>query len=198
VATARSGADPEPRAGAAAPVVRAPRRTELPRLRDIEVAAGRPFAAIGMDWVAAHEPPAVAELETFVAAGLAWVVVPDDAAPAGTPAGYLIAQVVDEALVDVAGAALHIEQVSVDPAYAGRRLGRVLIERAVAEARARGASVVTLTTFRDVRWNAPYYERCGFRTVPDREIGPGLRRIRDAEIAGGLDAEPRVAMRRGV
>ena len=179
--------------------MRAPRPTELACLRDIEVAAGRPFAAIGMDWVAAHEPPAVAELETFAAAGLAWVVVPDDAAPAGTPAGYLIAETVDEALVDVAGPALHIEQVSVDPAYAGRRLGRVLVERAVAEARARGAAVVTLD---DVPRRAAGTRRTtsavGSGPCPHREIGPGLRRIRAAEVAAGLDAEPRVAMRRDV
>ena len=54
---------------------------------------------------------------------------------------------------------------------------------------------MTLTTFRDVPWNGPYYERCGFRVVEPGELGPGLRRIRAAEVARGLDAEPRVAMR---
>jgi GNAT superfamily N-acetyltransferase len=176
--------------------VRAPRPSELPRLREIEVAAGRPFAAVGLGWVAAHEPPTVDELGAFLADGLAWVVVPADAVPAGAPAGYLVAEMVEDALAGVAGPALHVEQVSVDPAYARRRLGRTLLDRADGEARARGAAALTLTTFRDVAWNAPYYRRCGFRVVPDGEMGDGLRRIRAEETARGLDAEPRVAMRR--
>jgi hypothetical protein len=45
-----------------------------------------------------------------------------------------------------------------------------------------------------VPWNAPYYERLGFRRVDD--LTPGLRAIRAAEAARGLDRWPRVAMRR--
>lgn len=52
--------------------------------------------------------------------------------------------------------------------------------------------------FRDVPWNAPYYGRLGFSVVPDPELGQGLRRIRDAEALEGLDAWPRVAMRRAL
>ena len=40
---------------------------------------------------------------------------------------------------------------------------------------------VTLTTFRDVPWNAPYYERLGFRTLAADEITPGLAAIRAHE-----------------
>ena len=185
MATARSGPDP---------VVRAPRPDELARLRDIEVAAGRPFAALGLEWVAAHEPPSIDELDRYRAAGLAWVVVPGDAG--GTPAGYVIVEVVDRALRGVESAALHVEQVSVDPRFARRRLGARLVEHVAGEARARGLRAVTLTTFRDVPWNAPYYRRCGFEVVPPADLGPDLARVRADEAARGLDVEPRVAMRR--
>jgi hypothetical protein len=63
-------------------------------------------------------------------------------------------------------------------------------------ARQRGLDAVTLTTFRDVAWNAPYYERCGFRVLDETELGPGLRRVRDTEAAHGLDPARRVCMRR--
>ena len=196
MATARSGADAGS-GGATSPAhVRLPRRDELERLRAIEVAAGAPFAAAGMEWVAAHEPPSIDELEGYRQAGLAWVVVPGDGGAAGGPAGYVIVDVLDEPLVRADGGALHVEQVSVDPAFAHRRLGRRLIDHVAAEAVARAVPSLTLTTFRDVPWNAPYYERCGFRVLPDAEMGPDLRRIRAEEIARGLDASPRVAMLR--
>lgn len=59
-----------------------------------------------------------------------------------------------------------------------------------------GVPALTLTTFTDVPWNAPYYLRCGFRVLDDEEIGPGLREIRRRERAHGLDRWPRVCMRR--
>ena len=45
-------------------------------------------------------------------------------------------------------------------------------------------------------WNAPYYERCGFRTLPADNLTPGLLRIRREEADHGLDDWPRVCMRR--
>jgi N-acetylglutamate synthase-like GNAT family acetyltransferase len=94
---------------------------------------------------------------------------------------------------------MHIEQVSVHPDSARRGLGRALIEHAAVRAVAEGASALTLTTFVDVAWNAPYYAaRCGFRTLGEDELTPGLREIRRSEAAHGLDRWPRVCMRREV
>ena len=42
----------------------------------------------------------------------------------------------------------------------------------------------------------PYYRRCGFRVLDEREWTPGLRAIREREAAHGLDRWPRVCMRR--
>ena len=81
---------------------------------------------------------------------------------------------------------------------AGERsaIGRAitLIETLAEWAGSRGLTALTLTTFETVPWNAPYYERLRFRVVPEAEIGAGLRSIRRAEAARGLDAWPRVAM----
>jgi hypothetical protein len=49
-----------------------------------------------------------------------------------------------------------------------------------------------------VPWNGPYYQRCGFRVLAGDELTPGLRAIREHEIALGLDRWPRVCMRRDV
>ena len=59
-----------------------------------------------------------------------------------------------------------------------------------------GFESVTLTTYVDVPWNGPYYERCGFRWLRDAEITPGLRALREEEARRGLDVRPRGCMRR--
>lgn len=56
----------------------------------------------------------------------------------------------------------HLEQLSVLPEYARRGFGRQLVAAALAEARRRGHTQLTLRTFADVPWNAPFYESCGF------------------------------------
>lgn len=42
------------------------------------------------------------------------------------------------------------------------------------------------------------FRSVGLSAIADDELGPDLRRIRDAEQAAGLDVSPRVAMRRTV
>src|SRR4029453_16475298 len=105
-----------------------------------------------------------------------------------TPVGYVLADVVD-------GCA-HIEQVSVRPDHQGVGVGRALVERVSIWGADSGLSGITLTTFRDVPWNAPLYRHLGFRDLVEGEIGPGLRTIRDNETAHGLAPTTRVCMRR--
>ena len=71
-----------------------------------------------------------------------------------------------------------------------------LIEHVAQWARQQGSPALTLTTFTEVAWNAPYYQRLGFRPLADAELTPGLRKIRAEEAAHGLDAWPRIGMRR--
>ena len=77
----------------------------------------------------------------------------------------------------------------------GRAWG-ALLDAVAAWAAQRGLPATTLTTFADVPWNAPYYQRLGFRVLAESELTDGLRRIREHEAARGLAAWPRVTMRR--
>ena len=165
-------------------MIRVARADDFARLQDIEVAAGRAFADVGMPSVAADDPFSVAELLSFQSDGRAWVV-PDER---DAPIVYLVAEWVD--------GNVHIEQVSTHPDAAGRGLGRDLIEYVAGWARDRGAPALTLTTFVEVPWNGPYYERLGFRRLALDEETAGLRAIRAAEAAHGLDQWPRCCMRR--
>ncbi len=166
--------------------IRRARRDELEVLREIERLAGRMFATIGMLEIAAHEPPSAAELESFVAAGRAWVAVDgDDRAVA-----YLLSELVD-------GCA-HVTQVSVAPEHAARGIGAALIGRLDADAAVENRPCLTLTAFRDVPWNAPYYARLGFVVVEAAEQGPELQALIRRERGSIPGDAPRVAMRRPV
>ncbi|ATW51386.1 GNAT family N-acetyltransferase [Streptomyces peucetius] len=164
--------------------IRLVEEAELPLLQDIERAAGEPFRALGMSAIADDEPPSLAELERHRRDGHAWVAVDGS----GRVAAYLISDAVD-------GAA-HVEQVSVHPDAARRGVGRALIDHLAAHAPKEDLTALTLTTFTDVPWNAPYYARLGFRTLAERELTVGLREIRHAEARHGLDRWGRVCMRR--
>lgn len=116
---------------------------------------------------------------------MAWVAV-----DGGVPVAYLLASTID-------GHA-HIEHVSVLPEYAGRGLGAALIERLGDDARSRRLTGLTLTTFANVPWNAPYYRRLGFEELEESQLSAGLRAVRASEAALGLDRWPRTAMARRV
>ena len=73
-----------------------------------------------------------------------------------------------------------------------------MIETVVKWAAAKGYDGVTLTTFRDVPWNAPYYRTCGFEDMADGEVGPELRALVVEEAGYGLDPAKRVCMRRRI
>jgi GNAT superfamily N-acetyltransferase len=84
--------------------------------------------------------------------------------------------------------------VTSDSEHAGNGLGRRLIQAVVARAREAGVPRLTLTTFRDVPFNAPFYARLGFRIVDEPHLCPRLARIRQEERRNGCELAPRVAM----
>jgi len=97
---------------------------------------------------------------------------------------------------EVDGAA-HLWQLSVLPSAGRQGRGTALVSAVCDWAGRAGYGAVTLTTFRDVPWNAPFYARLGFEVV-DR-LTPGLAAIRHHERVGGDDDfGPRVAMRKSV
>ncbi len=121
-------------------MIRSASAQDLPRLQDIERAAGAPFRDIGMAVIASDEPPTLAVLRAYQAAGRAWVACDEE----GLAVAYLVVDVIDDAA--------HVEQVSVDPGHARRGLGRALIDSAARWALGQGLEALTLTTFAQVPW----------------------------------------------
>ncbi|MGY1815647.1 GNAT family N-acetyltransferase [Blastococcus sp. SYSU D00820] len=138
---------------------------DLRLLPALEAAADEVFGPLGMTDL----PPPASAAERAAA----WRVL----VAGRPPAGFAVLERVDD---DV-----HLEQLSVHPAAARRGLGSALLAAAVAEASAAGARRITLTTYADVPWNAPWYARRGWREDPDP--GPRLAAVRAHEAALGLD-----------
>ncbi|MFI5837824.1 GNAT family N-acetyltransferase [Micromonospora sp. NPDC051300] len=160
------------------------RADELTEVQRIEVASGAPFREIGMHRVADMPPLPLDALAAGQRAGRLWVAVD----PADRPIAF--------ALVDLVDGAAHVQQLSVDPAYARRGIGRRLLDEVAEWAAGQGLPALTLTTFRSVPWNGPYYARYGFRELAASELTPGLTGLLAAEAALGLDPADRMAMRR--
>lgn len=159
------------------------RAGDVGRLGAIEVAAGELFRTVGMDDVAGDEGLPVEELEAARADGRLWVARFED-----RPVGYALALRL--------GGQHHLEQLSVHPAHGRRGLGGALVAEVVAWARAGAAPDLTLSTFRDVAWNRPYYERLGFRVIDPSDLSPVLQDVVAHEAQLGLDTSVRVVMRR--
>ena len=153
-------------------------------IQRIERAAGELFRDIGMPDIADHPDPPIDLLVEYQRAGRSWVVVDG----ADLPVAFVLVKLID-------GLA-HIEQVSIHPANAHQGIGRELIDHVDAWAAERGLRALTLTTFRDVPWNGPYYERLGFVELAPDERGPQLAELMAGEAAHGLDPVQRIAMRR--
>lgn len=90
---------------------------------------------------------------------------------------------------------LFIVELSVHQASQGIGLGRRLLSDVAVEAKARSFTSLTLTTFRDVPWNAPWYARMGFEMLPETSLNAALRQKLAQEVAHGMAYESRCAMR---
>jgi predicted Zn-dependent protease with MMP-like domain/GNAT superfamily N-acetyltransferase len=131
---------------------------------------------------------------------LGWGVAPSGSARAAEPGFILVvAEEPDGAPVGFAHVLeddpiAHLEQVSVLPSYARRGHGGALVDAALDEAADRGHRTVTLRTFADVPWNAPFYRSLGFAETDSPDL-PFYRALIDAEQRLGLDRlGPRVHM----
>ena len=156
--------------------VRAAARSEFPLLVEIDERADVIFRTAGYDLpdLPPLEPAALARAAAVFVAGR-------------PPVGFVQIEEVD-------GLA-YIVELAVIPRWMRQGIGTALLERACEWARKHDYPAVSLTTFADVPWNAPYYAKRGF--VEIIEFGPGMRAEREQERQRGLDeVGKRIVMRR--
>lgn len=139
----------------------------------------------GLEWIAEDDNTSVEIHRHAAEIGLSWVAVDED----DRPVAFLVAE--DER------PDLHIEEIAVRHDRQKQGLGRALIEQAIGTARAKGYRAVTLTTFREVPWNAPFYRKLGFETLEAAQLNARLvEALRSEEVR--FPAGSRCAMRLGL
>jgi GNAT superfamily N-acetyltransferase len=158
--------------------------SDLPHLPALESASATRFAPYGLADVYSTVVTPFESLEEGLAAGRLWVATDGD----GEIVGFAAAAVV--------GGNAHLDEVDVHPDHGQRGIGTALVETVCTWARASGFTAITLTTLHDVPWNAPFYERLGFRVLREHELTDDLRTLFASDAERGLPVANRVAMRR--
>ncbi|RMH64676.1 MAG: GNAT family N-acetyltransferase [Bacteroidetes bacterium] len=128
-------------------------------------------------------PPAV--FEQAIGAGDVFMIH----APDGPPLGFI--------LVSARGGTLYLDQISVHPDYGRRGLGARLMQHVFHLARQRRLKHVTLSTFRHVPWNGPFYRRPGFRELARSEMADWMLDLERIQ-ARSLDITQRCFMVRRI
>lgn len=149
----------------------------------IERAAAALFAEAGLPEIASHEPTDLEFIEAAARAGAVFIATGDN-----DPLGFILSAPLDRHM--------HIYELSVHPSHGKRGLGRKLVEAVCSHAQESGFAAVTLSTFRDIPWNGPFYASCGFRELQRHEWTPALLLAHYREEDLGLPIERRCFMRK--
>lgn len=90
----------------------------------------------------------------------------------------------------------HLLEMDVLPEHGRQGIGSALLEDVCTQAWRRDFRAITLTTLRDVPWNAPFYAKRGFSELAEAAWGERLREIVARERMLGFSMQLRVVMRR--
>ena len=149
----------------------------------IEISAAQAFRMINeLSWLADSPPMSIERHSQLIALSTCWVALDAE----NQPQGFLSSERY--------GSYLHIYELSVMQSMQGKGTGRRLIEAAKGYARSSRLSFITLTTFTNVPWNAPFYSRVGFQTKATTDLDQRLAGILSEEYRHGFAPESRCAM----
>jgi len=159
---------------------------DLGKLASVERSAASVFRDAGLSWIAEGETMDPADLEMMCEDGTLWVSVNE----ADEPIGFVAAHELDSKF--------YITEVSVARSYQRQGIGAELILTVIDYAKANGFPAVTLTTYRDLSWNAPFYYKLGFVEIDPMDAGPGHTEKLQAEAEAGHDLARRCIMAKSV
>jgi GNAT superfamily N-acetyltransferase len=166
--------------------IRQTRQSDISVLQAVEISASRAFLEIeGLETFADYNCATEEQHLTAIEPGTSWTAETDD----GQQIGFLAAIPEDTAL--------HVYEISVHSDHQKQGIGKALMEHAEAHAKELDLTEMTLTTFRHVPWNAPFYEQLGFQILKTEECDARLGSILAEELGRGLPLpEQRCAMRK--
>jgi predicted N-acetyltransferase YhbS len=164
--------------------IRPARVKELPLLSQIEQSAARLFLDTPYAFLVNDEPLSLDFVQQQFRAGRVWVAVDCHE----IVVGYAIAREVDNTL--------YLQQIDVEPEHGRRGIGSAFVKTVCDWATQQGYAIVSLSNFRDLPWNAPFYSKLGFHPVDEAELTTGFQQIRCKEFEAGLPISDRVIMHR--
>ncbi|MEO1137675.1 MAG: GNAT family N-acetyltransferase [Pseudomonadota bacterium] len=157
--------------------------SDIPAMQALERDAAELFRSVAYDFCADGSVLDREAHEFALRSGAVFLAEIDN-----QPAGFIV-------LLRMDGFA-HIREVSVSRKFQKRGLGRALIAKGEDWARSQNFSAITLTTFRDIPWNAPFYRSIGFCDHRPGADEPELSAILKDEGAPTEDNKPRIAMKK--
>ena len=151
---------------------------------EVDKAASSLFESTGLlsDEALAGHVPAEALLDAVDAGWMLAAEVSDRAV-----AGFVMASLRDRGL--------YVDQLSVAPEHGRQGIGRALMMHLEDRAREQRIFEITLSTFRDLPWNAPFYESLGFRHLKRSQLSAFMLDIEAAQ-AQFMDVSKRTFMRK--
>lgn len=159
---------------------------DIAALQDVERAATEMFRGTGLLPDSLFDDPEVTARSVhlgYIANGVSLT-----ARVGAAPVGFAIGRALP--------GSYYLAELSVHPAYGRQGIGRALVEMYCTTAFGVGASCVTLSTFRDVPWNRPFYASMGFREIARAQFTPWMKEYEDNQARGGLDVTKRCFMQR--
>ncbi|MDC0886685.1 GNAT family N-acetyltransferase [Altererythrobacter sp.] len=162
--------------------IRLARPEDADVLPQVELAAGALFKTLpDLAEIVDHHAITPERHRALIAKGHCLVAVAE-----GAVAGFVATQPF--------GRELHVWEMSVHPDHQQQGIGATLIRACMIDARNAGFVALTLTTFRAVPWNGPFYTRVGFEEVTAIDAHPRLAAVLAEEADNGMPAERRMAM----
>jgi GNAT superfamily N-acetyltransferase len=162
--------------------VRLAESQHLAEIPKIELAAATLFSEADLPESIRYKVTGRSDLQEGLGHERLWVALHE-----GTPVGFALASVVD--------GVGYLDELSVRPEFGRQGVGTTLVSTVVDWARTEDFPCLTLVTFRHLAWNAPFYEKLGFRGLDSSEHGTELAGLIEEERLIGINIADRVAMR---
>ncbi len=161
--------------------VRKGREQDIPALKNVEGSAAKAFIGANTGGVVVDRTVDPALLAKIVSLGTLWVAVEDDDKPIGFAACYPF------------DGFFYLHEISVAQNQQGKGIGRRLMYAIEDYAIDHAYPYIGLVTFRDIRWNGPFYKSLGYKEIaPD--LYSGLHNKYKDDIRNGHKADLRCVM----
>ena len=167
---------------------------DIPDLQAVERSAAQLFAGSPYPELVHFAPISSLAYAGFLAEGAPLFVAERKAEGPGDQGSGFTHPMAGFALCRALPSGLHLQELSVHGSFQRQGLGQMLLDHVINHARSQRYPLVSLTTYRDIPWNGPFYEQAGFEILPPDEGPLELKAILEAEIVNGASPQARCIM----